>query len=432
MTPESSPRLVSLQAVIGLLLAGLIGLLTGCGSVDGAPRQTSSHVTSSPDGRSELATMLRRLATAVQQRDRPACDALVSDRDSGFDSTATMILDNLLAIKPTAFTLQPTGQQRSLAAERAGLLGDRAYAAEVRVGWAVPGDRNPSNQTVWLTVVPDNDGLEWAGTTDGPDGDRPTPLWWLEPVHYQHDQHATVIAGASVDTADWLGRADKAVRAVEHRLAGPSSPAAHWNRQLVVIIPSNETLLEQMLGVRHGAETGLAAITWPDADAVAKAPMRVMINPASTESKLGAAIVLTHETVHVATASPASPAPPWLVEGLADYVAYDAYPGARDSAADALLDRVEKSGPPAELPDQESFRSTGGRLELAYAEAWLACYQLGQRYGRDDLLAFYSAVDRSPTGAVGPAARSALGIGQDQLLAGWRSFLQQAAARGSI
>lgn len=176
----------------------------------------------------------------------------------------------------------------------------------------------------------------------------------------------------------------------------------------------------------------MAAVTWPDGPEPDTAPIRVMINPAGVQGGLSSDIVLTHETVHVATASPASPAPTWLIEGLADDIAYDTYPQARGSAAAALLQRVRRSGPPARLPDEQAFRSSGDDLDLAYAEAWLACYDIARRYGRGRLLAFYTAVGRTPTGAINPAARSTLGVDQDQLVAGWRQFLREAAARGSI
>ncbi|WP_091520651.1 hypothetical protein [Microlunatus soli] len=416
--------------MIGLVLAGLFGLLVGCSDLAGPPAQTSSRA-STPTESAQLQDLVHRMTTAVDRRDRRGLLSLVSDRDRNFDATARMIMDNLLAIRPTAFTLHPTGHQRRLAQDRADLLGDQAYAAEIRVGWAVSGDRRASDQTVWITVVPagDGSGLAWAGTSDGPDGDRPTPLWWLEPVHVDHDHRATVIGGDSVDTAAWLSRADDAVQDVARRLSGRFDG---WNQRLVVIIPSTEGLLEQMLGVGSGAESGLAAITWPDGSSTGTAPIRVMINPVNARDGLSADIVLTHETVHVATASPASAAPTWLIEGLADYVAYQTYPQAEDAAADKLLTQVAASGPPAELPDQQAFRASGADLERSYTEAWLACYQIAQRYGEDKLLAFYAAVDRSPTGAVAPAARATLGIDQDQLVADWRTFLQQAAARGSI
>jgi hypothetical protein len=258
----------------------------------------------------------------------------------------------------------------------------------------------------------------------------------LEPIRYDHDRHAAVIGGSSVDISGWLKRADRAVADVSRRLsrgaAGGPDPGADWNRRLVVIVPSNEQLLEQMLGVATGSEAELAAVTWPDGSKRSSAPDRVMINPSGIGAGLATAIVLTHETVHVATGSPASSAPTWLVEGLADYIAYNSYPKAQPSAAAALLHKVDQSGPPAAFPDEQAFRARGDDLELAYAEAWLACYDIARRYGTDRLFAFYAAVDRSRSGNVNPAARSALGVGQDQLVAGWQEFLRRSATRGSI
>lgn len=253
---------VSVQAVIGLVMAGLICLLSGCGGGGDhatAPTRPAGPATSAPSP-GPLNRLLQRLVTVIDDHDRAGYAALLSDRDPGFASTAGMIMDNLVAIDPGDVTLRATGHTRTLAPRRAELLGDGGYAAEVRLTWSVPGDRGPSATDVWLTVVPTaaGDAVLWAGTTDGPDDARPTPLWWLEPIRYVDDHHATVIAGASVDAEDWLARADRAVADVTQRLSGAASPAADWNRRLVVIIPSNEDLLEQMLGVGDGARPG-----WP-------------------------------------------------------------------------------------------------------------------------------------------------------------------------
>ncbi|HEY9289941.1 MAG TPA: hypothetical protein VIP98_01560 [Microlunatus sp.] len=426
-------------------MAGLFALLAGCGTPSApptpSPAQTAASTASSatvagnPDRAPAVDSVLRRLAAALRDHDAAGFTALVSERDPGFADNAKMIFTNLGRLSPTVLQLTATGKTEPLSKQRAAVLGSDAYAAEVTVRWQVNGDRSPSDLTVWMTFGTDRSGsgLRWAGNVDGPGGKRPTPLWWLEPIRVDHDQHATVIAGPDVAAADWLERADGAIRDVKAQAASaPDGPWRSWNHRLVLVIPSSEDRLEQMLGVADGAESALAAVTWPDGSRAGRAPIRIMINSGSPQPDLGARIVLTHETVHVATASPTSPAPTWLIEGFADYVAYRSYPRAQQAAAGALLQQVSRSGPPQQLPTDKDFTGSGEELDLAYAKSWLACHYLARTYGTDALFSFYAAVDRSTAGEIGPASRTAFGIDEDQLLTGWRSYLSDAARQGRI
>jgi hypothetical protein len=212
----------------------------------------------------------------------------------------------------------------------------------------------------------------------------------------------------------------------------PRLPGFDWNRQLVIIVPSNEALMEQSLGQSPGTDRALAAVTWPDGIKAASAPLRIMINPAGTQSGLATAIVLAHETVHVATRSPISPAPTWLVEGFADHIAYLDYPQGVPAAAAELLVAVRKNGPPTALPGESEFGTGTKDLNRSYAEAWLACRYLAERFGEAKLLQFYRAVDGSVDGSIGGPVRSVFGISESQLVSGWQRYLQSAAAGGRI
>jgi hypothetical protein len=279
---------------------------------------------------------------------------------------------------------------------------------------------------VWITVLPDGDRLRWAGVADGPAEPRPTPLWWLEPVRYGHNKAATVIAGARVDIGRWLTAADTAVARDAPRLRDTD-----WNQKLVIIVPSTEQLMERSLGAPAGSDAQLAAVSWPDG-AGDHPPIRIMINPAGQPSALATAIVLAHEAVHVATRSPISRAPSWLVEGYADYVAYLSYPQAVQPAAAGLLAEVKKHGPPAALPDETDFAVGHHDLNRSYAEAWTACRYLADRFGDRRLWRFYRAVDASADGSITRPADKVFGISDHQLIAGWQRYLRAAASRGRV
>jgi hypothetical protein len=157
-----------------------------------------------------------------------------------------------------------------------------------------------------------------------------------------------------------------------------------------------------------------------------------MINPAQSDqqSALGSAVLLAHEAVHVATDSPNSAAPDWLVEGFADHVAYRGYPGAVRPAADLLLADVVRNGPPQALPEDKDFRGPGDELELAYLRSWSACRRLAARFGDDRLFDYYTAVDGGQDAS--SAAQQVLGLDQRGLVRDWRGWLTQAAERGRI
>ncbi|WP_188893417.1 hypothetical protein [Microlunatus endophyticus] len=438
-----------------LTVALPVGLLTGCRTTSGsAPGQSPGAGSPSPVSRSDTtastpnttspspgahpsrtasptATNLGRLLTGLvataDQGNRSDFLALVSDRDPGFTSTAGMIFDNLRTISPDDLAFTATGKRRDVSTKRARILGADAYAAQVQVTWSVPGDRVPSNQRIWMTIIREHSELRWAGVVDGPSTPQPTPLWVLEPVHYAHRGAATVITGDGIDPGGWVTAANTAISHDVPRLRG-----ADWNHQLVIIVPSNEHLVEQSLGVEQGADSALAGISWPDGSDPKDAPIRIMINKSGAASSLSTAIVLAHETVHVATRSPTSPSPSWLVEGYADQIAYLAYPQAAQLAAADVLSDVKRNGPPSRLPTEADFTAGSHDLNRTYAQAWLACHYLAATYGESKLWRFYAAVDASRDGAIAGPARTVFGISSHQLVTGWQHYLQTAAKRGRI
>jgi hypothetical protein len=398
-----------------------------------SPAPAQSPVPSSspePDHRPaaphNLEGLLNSLADAVDTGNRAEFTALFTDRDPGFRQTADMIWDNLDAIRPSPLALRATGDKHPLSKRRASVLGKKAYAAEVRVRWAVPGDTAASDQRVWMTVVPTGSGLRWGGIVDAPSAPDPTPLWWLEPVQFRHNRAATVIAGARVDVGRWLAAANTAVTRDTSRLRG-----ADWNHHVVIVVPSTEQLMERSLGVSSGSDSQLAAVSWADGS-TGHPPIRIMINPDGQPSALATAIVLAHETVHVATRSPVSRAPSWLVEGYADYIAYLNYPQAVQPAAERLLADVKRDDPPAALPGEDDFTAGHHDLNRSYAEAWTLCRYLADRYGDQQLWRFYRTVDASPDGSISGAAHQVFKISEHQLVAGWQRYLRTAAARGRI
>jgi hypothetical protein len=140
---------------------------------------------------------------------------------------------------------------------------------------------------------------------------------------------------------------------------------------------------------------------------------------------LGLAVLLAHEATHVATRSVDSPAPVWAVEGYADYVAYEAYPRARNQAVAPLLAQIRKHGEPTGLPSDASFRASASELGLTYAKAWLACRYVAETQSPRQLDQLYVELDRGRT--LDQATHAVLNQSAEDFVAGWRRYLRALA-----
>ena len=316
-----------------------------------------------------------------------------------------------------------------LPAARQALLGPDAWVQSVTVSWRFPGASRTAEEELWLTLVdePAVDGggphLRLAGDTDGPGAGSPAPIWWQQPVHLQRDG-ATTLLTATDDTA-WLDQASAAQRAVRKRIGvADRDPGG----SLVVEVPQSRSAFERTLGVPTNSYAQVAAAAWPMGADTSTAPIHVVVNPEATArlSDLGRDVLLIHEAVHVATRSPGSPAPTWLVEGYADRIAYRAHPSADAPAREAVRDAVRTQGAPRDWPAESDFAPEATDLDLSYDLAWTAARSIAMAYGDDSLNRFYAAVDG---GASIEEAAEKIGSTEKELRQRWRADLAQLAAR---
>ena len=122
--------------------------------------------------------------------------------------------------------------------------------------------------------------------------------------------------------------------------------------------------------------------------------------------------------------------PMWLIEGLADYVAYKNAGVATKAAGRELASLVGSGGMPATLPGRTEFESSGDRLSAAYEEAWLACRLVAERYGEDTLVRLYRTAEAEPGEAGDPRAedralRTVLRTGTARFTARWHAYLRR-------
>lgn len=163
---------------------------------------------------------------------------------------------------------------------------------------------------------------------------------------------------------------------------------------------------------------------------------RIVIDPVAFRelSAAGKTAVVTHELTHVASRASTTPQTPlWLVEGLADYVAYRRDGVLRPGGlTDSALTRELRtlfltSGVPAALPSNSEFDSSNPQGAAAYEQAWLACRLIAQRYGSDQLVRLYRlvavAADAGAPNPVDSALRSVTGRGLAAFTARWRAYV---------
>jgi hypothetical protein len=419
-----SPRLYSV--VRRLALAALTLVLVGC-SAPTTPAPSSIETRSAAPESSRLNLVratVDALAKAARTGDRPGFDQLLSHRDPSFADRARLLYGNLSSLPLTTLRMRVDPTRVELSDARRKLLGPSAWVQRVIVTWRLAGDGDEIEHRVWLTFLDVGGEVKIAGAIDEPQGGAPEqkPGWWLGPLTAREGGGVTVLAGPGQSIDRWIKLAEAALANVREHL--PNGLGTSWNRQVVVEVPAAQRDFESVLGERAGSYATIAAVTYRagvDGDAI-----RIVVNPKAARLNSNALqSVLEHELVHVATRSPDTPAPMWAEEGLAEWVSIRAHPGQRSGGTDELLLRVRGDGAPRALPADRRFEASADDLELAYAEAWLACRFIADRYSESQLGRLYAALARGSS--LDQASRSTLHLGETELTAEWQAYLDRLA-----
>ena len=375
---------------------------------------------------------LNAFSEALQAKDRATFQTQLSSQDGTFAVFADRLFDNVSRLPLTALRFHAVGQPTPLAGPRRAVLGPTAWDQPVSITWRLAGDQGAAEHRVRLTFRSESDAAKLAGapaeaSTDGRPGRVAEPIWWRQPVTAHRSSRVTLVSAAAGDDARWFRRADLAAAAVRARL--PERLRRGWSGGLVVERPASQHHLEQVVGATPGSHAGIAAVAWPEGPDPQRAATRILLNPALARrlDDEAAAVLLTHEAVHVATRSAASAAPSWLTEGYADYLAYSAHPARAPDAERDLLRAVRADGPPTSLPPDSAFFPTAPRLGQTYAEAWTLCRFIATRHSPARLARLYEEADRGAN--LDAAIRSTLDQEPAELLAEWQRHLRDRAAR---
>jgi hypothetical protein len=189
-----------------------------------------------------------------------------------------------------------------------------------------------------------------------------------------------------------------------------------WPREIVVVTTGTDADFAAQTGEPSRDWTGVAAVSVADhvdPDRGEASGQRIVFAPgANAMSENAFRIVLRHELFHYAArARTALDAPSWLVEGVADYVGRP--PGPRPGP------RVV----PAALPTDADLGAGGKRESAAYDRAWWFARFVADEYGPSGLRRLYIEACGPSHPDPDQAARTALGVGLDDLLSRWQRWL---------
>jgi hypothetical protein len=413
-------RVVAIALISSLALAGC---RSGATTFPESPTPEIS-VAEAPARTLQTQTVLDQLINAARAGDRAAFTSMVSTRDSAFGPRAQMIFENLRVLPLSTLQLTVRPRFANLPGSRHRELGDASWVQEAVLRWQLSSEAAPAQHTVWLTMIVEGHDTRLAGTTDMPgSGNQPAPLplWWLEAVRVERTPKATALVSKAINAPNrWARSADAVATKIRPSVAGV---VRGWSGRLVVEVPGSSESFEQVLGAPGRSVDQIAAVTRAVGPDPGTAPVHIVVNPVASGklTPVGVSVLLAHEATHVATHSVDSPAPAWAVEGLADQVAYSAYPDARPAAAAPLVAQVRAGRVPRDLPEDGRFRASEDGVGLAYTEAWLACRYVAERYSPRQLAQLYRQLDRGST--LDQAARSVLNVSAEKFVADWRRYL---------
>jgi hypothetical protein len=421
-----SASLRRFAAVRRLALVALALILVSC-SAPQAPAPSSIETRSAAPDSSRLNLVratVEALAKATRTGDRPSFDRLISNRDPSFPDRARLLYENLSSLPLTTLRIRIEPTQIGLSEARRKLLGPSAWVQRAIVTWRLGGDADEVEHRVWLTFLEAGGEVKIAGTIDEPSGGLPEqkPSWWLGPFTARERGGVTALVGSGQSLDRWAKLAAAALSNVREQL--PNGLGMSWNRQVVMEVPATRRDFESVLGKRSGSYASIAAVTHHSG--VTGDAIRIVLNPKAAQLASSALqSVLEHEMVHVATRSPDTAAPMWAEEGLAEWVSLRAHPGQRSGGTDELLLRIRNDGAPRAFPADRRFEVGAGNLELAYAEAWLACRFIADRYSESQLGQLYAELAQG--NSLDQASRSTLHLSETELTAEWRAYLDRLA-----
>jgi len=410
-----------------LTLAALVVLALLTGTVDAALVAAGQRAPSAAfiDGDQALASLLDRRAAAVTKRDEATFLADVDRSDPKFVDRQRVEFQNLVALGLSTFSLTLTRPHDYITVDPALT---RRYGTGVRqvgvtVRYAVAGvDKDPDAEP-WIPTFALVDGRWLLIAEEGAGASRAYPFavggqpWEARPVVVKRTAHVVaVISKEDEEIAPHL--LDLAERGMVN--AAKVRPDG-WPGKVLVTAVSDQKVFESYFAGSRDKLAQVEAVTVPrynevpEWDRSARFTLsRVVFNPETLgrgDEELQH--TLTHEFAHVAFGPVTSDATPvWLIEGMAEYVAF-----ASENVSGSFPARAARRVPRDALPADRSFYDSAEN----YLLAWLACRFIAQKYGQAKLVALYDwFADHQGTGS---GFQAVLGTSEDAFTSAWQAHL---------
>lgn len=378
-----------------------------------------------------LGALLDRRARAVLAGDAGAFLADLDTADPGFVKRERQLFDNLAKIpfSSLSFRLEAprADLQHFLPANVRDTYHEAAEVAAVDMIYQIKGIDSVPVATPWLPIVAyAASRWEIVGETTGKDlpyGANGQAWDDAGPIIVQTSPR--IVAVLSADDAErgpyLLQYAEKAL----DRLALTRSGG--WDGKVFLTAVQDQRIFDTYFADSPERIAQVAAIAVPYYGkvpdwnpAASYAATRIVFNPRELSAQPDVlAHDLTHEFTHAAMGPVTSGTTPrWLVEGFAEYSAYNGIKVDPTWINKALGNLSLAGGLPS---DVEFYREPRN-----YVAAWLACRMIAEKYGKPKLIALYEAFQKSSD--LDATIRATLGSDRVSLESQWRDYV--AAARG--
>jgi hypothetical protein len=387
-----------------------------------------------PSMRTDAVTaLLRKRADAVLRRDEKAfLDGVDPQADPAFVQAQRALFTNLAGVplREWSYSLQA---QRSLdpAVLPAVQGAEELWAPEIQLVYALRGSDVYATQRPMGYLMVRRAGTWYLRSDSDLQGiGRKT---WRGPWDFGPCQSVSTGRGLVLFHPDRRELAERIANELDAAVTGVSDVWGRaWPQQVVVLLPDTADEMRALVGPNFpvDAVVAVSVADQVDTEKNTAAGQRVVMSPTTAAGLSVAAlrIVLRHEITHIAArGSTVDGSPMWLLEGFADYVGYRESGIPLAQSAPDLAAQMTVRGPPDRLPADESFRSQGNTLDLAYQQSLSVARFVADRYGEPKLIQMYRTLakaGRTTPPELDKLLRSVISLNQEEFVAAWREYLR--------
>lgn len=411
-----------LVAVLALALAGFLATLWLWLTPAPAPMDWATPVTSPERGGSEIQELFDAYGRALVDKDRAAFLAVLDPRAADFYADQERMFEHLLAVPFSQYQVALSGLEET---------GDGEAIAKVNISWTLAGSFTelPAPERAAFLLAREEDGWKLAGEAGEAALGQPrrAGLEDFASVEALAGEHAIVLYHAS--NRDVAEAAAAGIDAAWPRLLA-SLPGTDLSPVIVRVFGGREQIDAAFPGQWQewtgGGSRPLGDEPGQGGEIIIEAGQYRELDDTSPGYNQR---MLAHELTHVALFSlSGARTPPFLVEGLADYVA-------EEDSVSILKDRLAGGEPLSptlsDLAEPGSFSvllSTDA-ARLAYEISDTAVAWLQEEYGQNSTVELLREFKRregdeaSQETIVDESFRAVLGVSWADFEAGWRRFV---------